>query len=52
MRGYSKTPYDTRSYELSTNFFIACAEAMGTIVDIDYIDIPNAIVVAIHYTTA
>ena len=50
MRGYSKLPYDTLRYAASTNYFLACAATMGSIVDIQYIDIPNAIVVAIHYT--
>ena len=50
MRGYSKLPYDTLRYAASTNSFIVSAAAMGTIQDIKYIDIPNAIVVAIHYT--
>ena len=50
MRGYSKLPYDTLAYAATTNFYIACARAMGTIEDIKYIDIPNGIVVAIHYT--
>ena len=47
-RGYSKLPYDTIRYTASTNYFLACAESLGTLIDIDYIDIPNAIVVAFH----
>ncbi len=53
MRGFSKLPYDTLYYAACTNYYIACAEALslsGSINDIQYIDIPNAIIVAIHYT--
>ena len=51
-RGFSKIPYDTLRYTASTNFFLACAESYGTLIDIDYIDIPNGIVVAFHLSGA
>lgn len=53
MRGYSKLPYNTINYTLSTNYFLACALGAGmSATDIQFIDIPNAIVVAITYEAA
>lgn len=50
MRGFSKIPYNTINYTASTNFFLTCALSAGmAATDIQFIDIPNAIIVAITY---